>query len=184
MSSLADDLQAITLHQVVSDTAEYRLRLLYRWYSKTFATPLHLVPSLPLVDILVAFWESKYEEMNEVELEEERKRVIETDDERRARLVSEDVNHVEDDAFAAAIEEQARQESKVKKIEDIKVPEDRAIRATAKVPEPSLPTPEEIKNLGPLPESVSIKFADTNFFDELIEKLDDADEDRQSSRKP
>lgn len=106
--SLADDLQAIAFHDVVVDTQEYRLRLLYRWYSKTFATPLHLVPSIPLTDVLVAFWETRYEEMDEPDLEEERKKIIETEEERIARLIQEDADRVEADAFVAQVEASAR----------------------------------------------------------------------------
>lgn len=183
MSSLADDLRAITLHELVADTPEYRLRLLYRWYSKTFATPLHLVPSLPLTEVLVAFWETKYEEMNDIELEDERKKVVETEDERRARLEAEDAHEVETDAFVLAIEEQAKAAA-AKKVADVKVPEQPAIRASNKVLEPQLPGLDDLKKIGPLPESVSIKFTDTSAFDDLVEKLDYTDEDRQSSRKP
>ena len=40
-----------------SPSAEFSFRKLFRWYSKTFATPLHMVEKLPLYDILQAYYE-------------------------------------------------------------------------------------------------------------------------------
>lgn len=50
----------------------YLMRQIHRWYSKTFHTPLHEVDALPEEDVLRAWWEERYEEMNEEELEAER----------------------------------------------------------------------------------------------------------------
>lgn len=44
---------------------EYFLRKVFRWYSATYATPLHVVDELPLHDILQNFWENHYESMLE-----------------------------------------------------------------------------------------------------------------------
>jgi hypothetical protein len=51
---------------------EYALRRIFRWYSKTFYTALHVVETLPLEDILRAWWEQKYEDMTPEEIEAER----------------------------------------------------------------------------------------------------------------
>jgi hypothetical protein len=40
--------------------AEYRLRQIFRWYSKTFHTPLDEVAALPLVDVLQHYYDSSY----------------------------------------------------------------------------------------------------------------------------
>jgi hypothetical protein len=48
---------------------EYRFRKIFRWYSETFSTPLHLVDTLPLEDVVRAWCENEYEEMTDEELE-------------------------------------------------------------------------------------------------------------------
>jgi len=72
------------------DDTEYILRYIFRWYSKTFATPLHLVEELPLEDVLTAYYESKYEEMKEPELDMEKASLLETEEEKASRLRQED----------------------------------------------------------------------------------------------
>lgn len=47
---------------------DYSLRRIFRTYSKRFATPLHLVETLPLSDVLQHYFESEFEEMDEDEL--------------------------------------------------------------------------------------------------------------------
>ena len=47
------------LESVVNPDSEYYLRFMFRWYSKTFHTPLHMVPDLPLVEVLTAYYEGR-----------------------------------------------------------------------------------------------------------------------------
>jgi hypothetical protein len=56
---------------------DYPVRRIFRWYSKAFHTPLHLVEELPLYDVLLAYWEEQFEALNERELEMEREAAIE-----------------------------------------------------------------------------------------------------------
>jgi len=60
-------LQILALKEVTSETpsADFQLRSIFRWYSKTFHTPLHVVYTLPEYDILQAYYEDIYEELNE-----------------------------------------------------------------------------------------------------------------------
>ena len=81
------------------DEQEYVFRYIFRWYSKTFATPLHLVEELPIEDVLTAYYETKYEDMKEPELDMEKASLLETDEEKTARLRKED----EDRAIEADI---------------------------------------------------------------------------------
>jgi hypothetical protein len=53
-----------------SDT-EYTLGRIFRWYSKTFHTPLHEVDDLPLYDVILAYWHEKYEGFEPDALDEE-----------------------------------------------------------------------------------------------------------------
>jgi hypothetical protein len=66
----------------VSDP-DFFQRHVMRWYSKTFFTPLDQVEQLPLVDILRAFFEERYENMKEEDLEQERADLLKTDEDRQ-----------------------------------------------------------------------------------------------------
>lgn len=164
--ALAEELQLLAFHAVATDTNEYRLRFLMRWYSKTFATPLHLVPSIPLIHVLQAFWEEKYESLDEDELEEERLRLLETEDQRRVRLVKEDAERVESEAFFAAVNAQAV----AKKLEEVNIPSQLPVKTKERQPEPELSAPTERPPRAE--ETVSLKFVPTDFFDELVDSLE------------
>ncbi len=64
----------------IKEDAEYSVRHIFRWYSKTFYTPLDHVARLPLQDVMRAFWEEKYEALDEDELEEVRVQALKTDE--------------------------------------------------------------------------------------------------------
>lgn len=182
--SLAEDLQIIALREVLADTNEYRLRWLFRWYSKTFSTPLSSVKEIPLTDILQAFWETTYEAMEPEAIEDERQRLLETAEQRRDRILREDAERSEADRFAEEIEAQAKRAPQ--KIEDLQVKEPQVVKTREKIKEIELPDPKKPPVMPTeLPENVSIKFMPTNFFDELADKLDGLeipDDDPQSSR--
>jgi len=165
---LAEQIKLIAFSEIRNETSESRLRHVYRWYSKTFATPLHLVPSLPFVDILTAFFEEQFENMSTEEMEDERKILIETEGQRLARIVEAESNRNSDSDFHKAIEEQA------KKLETTTLPKQETIRPVAslkikELPEAKLPDPE------PIPPDVTVKFVDDKFFDDLMERIDSED---------
>lgn len=58
-----DDIRLIALASVLTDSSEYGLRHIFRWYSTTFCTPLHIVEDLPLVEVLQHWHESEYEKL-------------------------------------------------------------------------------------------------------------------------
>ena len=60
-------IQIIALKEVLSDkqSQDFQLRSIFRWYSKTFHTPLHIVEELPEFDILQAYFEDQYEQLNQ-----------------------------------------------------------------------------------------------------------------------
>ena len=89
------------------DVEAHFLRNVFRWYSKEFHTPLHTVIELPLVDIMLHYYESQYENMEEPQLEAERVRLTETEKDREARERAEKEDSEE---VAALIEEIAQQE--------------------------------------------------------------------------
>lgn len=68
---LVEAIRLISLRLVVNSQSrksedvdpDYELRKIFRWYSKTFCTPLDRVEELPIVDILSAYFEETYEEL-------------------------------------------------------------------------------------------------------------------------
>ncbi len=168
--ALVDDIQILAFHDVFVDDQEYRLRHLQRWYSRRFHTPLHLVPTLPLADILQAFWEVHYEEMDDTDRAEERQRLIETREARSARLAQEARDSQATESLLAQMGEEAKT---TKKIVDLKIPEQVPVKTRERIPEvglPSVPPPDLPERL---PENISMKFEAPNFFDDLMDSIDD-----------
>lgn len=62
-------IQILALKEVISKepSADFGFRSVARWYSKTFATPLDRVYSLPTLDVLQAYYEDRYEELSNSE---------------------------------------------------------------------------------------------------------------------
>lgn len=83
---------------------DYNLRFIFRWYSKTFHTPLHEVDALPLEGVIRAFFEEKYEGMDEDDREEEIRALTESEEERGQRLTQEEQQKFTDKVFQEAIE--------------------------------------------------------------------------------
>jgi len=92
---------------------EFLLRHVFRWYSKTFSTPLHLVEDLPLEDVLMAYWEDKYEIMEDEALDEEVCAVAEDPAETTKRQRNEDM--AEADVFEMMEEETASMKRTINK---------------------------------------------------------------------
>lgn len=95
----------------------YRLRQIFRWYSREFSTPLHEVEDLPLVQVLTHYFESMYEELGEADgpaavaaTEREELLLRETLAERKARESQEAVEDVEADAFEREVREEVKRQ--------------------------------------------------------------------------
>lgn len=108
-------LQLKALRNVMCDSSDrdYHLRYIFRWYSKTFFTPLHEVHALPVVDVLTAYFEERFEGFNEEELNQEKIRLIETEQERKEREAREAADRALEEEFVKQTEmaEQQRLES-------------------------------------------------------------------------
>ena len=61
-------------------------RRVSRWYSKTFATPLHLVDDLPRLDVLQAYYEDLYENLEDDKLHLELEELLKPVDELQKAL--------------------------------------------------------------------------------------------------
>ncbi len=109
-------IRAIALRNVLkADSEDFLIRKVFRSYSKTFHTPLYLVESLPLQDVLLAFFEDLFESMEKADLENERLDIIETDEELRARQKAEDADEAEMHLLAVeAINEEKADLGKIK----------------------------------------------------------------------
>ena len=60
----------------------FQLREIFRWYSQRFHTPLHTVEELPLEDVLTAYYETTFAEMEEEELERYVRESLKTEEDR------------------------------------------------------------------------------------------------------
>lgn len=86
------------------------LRRIFRWYSKTFYTPLKDVEDMPVVEVLEAYYEELYDKMEEADLKQEMIRLSMTEEEWTKKLIDEEQEEL---AFMQAVQSK-------KKIEDIK----------------------------------------------------------------
>jgi hypothetical protein len=142
-------LQLIALRNVLKPNEEYNLRYIFRWYSKTFSTPLHMVEDLDLDDILLAFFEERYERMTSDERLEERDNLLEDGDARKARETAEEAEKIaEAELMKMSVEqnvkkvaEKAAMQKAVEPLGLAKLPETEDQRVAPPVPPPD----EEIK---------------------------------------
>ena len=106
------------LRGAVKPTAEDYLKKVFRWNSKTFATPLHQVGDLPLDDVLGAYFEEQFADMGQEELEAEIRLVTEDADEREARERADISKNMDDEKFLEMSKKAAAQRKIVKKMEE------------------------------------------------------------------
>lgn len=113
-------LQVLALREVIKKepSPAYRMRQIFRWYSETFHTPLHLVEELPLFDIMRHYYEANYEKLKEdpVGLQEELIELSQNDEEAAAAKAKKDKEDFENWTFERDAEQEAKyqQAAKVK----------------------------------------------------------------------
>lgn len=148
-------LRLVAMRNVLSKDPpqDYTHRYINRWYSVKFNTPLHVVDTLPRHEVLLAYYESIYFEMNEGGPEQEQ--ALNTEIQNLINpvdLTKEEAARVEDYLFEKKIEEEA------KKTKDNPVK-----------PRPKMVVgPIDLDEEGP----VSLNFADINKLD-LLEGTDE-----------
>lgn len=117
MADSLRDLRLLALRAVLKPTKdpEYNLRRIFRWYSRTFNTPLHVVADLPLDDILQNYYEVTYEDLvSEAEtkspqfLDIEIAELTETDADKIIRHRHEAEDELDNAKFMAKVEEGER----------------------------------------------------------------------------
>lgn len=140
------------------------LRHIFRWYSREFHTALHIVEELPLEDILVAFYESTYEDMSEDEKQKEIAELLETPEDRRKRLRAQDEERAEAFEFArfTAAEEQKKEEQRRLADLEVKQKPGFAVREAPQSTLPAAPKPKEGEKLQP---GIEMKFVTADEFE-------------------
>lgn len=105
--SLSKALRILALKSVLDPDVDYYYRKIFRWYSKEFHTPLHIVDDLPLEDVLQAYYESRYEDVNNdddsTKLMDELQELTETEKERLRREMEGDSKKVADDDYLSKV---------------------------------------------------------------------------------
>lgn len=102
---------------IKGDSPDYALRKVFRWYSKTFHTPLHEVEDLPTEYVLQTYWESQYEELEDQKIDQEVVELTKTDEERKAEDRAWDEQQAEEVEFARMVGEK---KPPAPKMEDLK----------------------------------------------------------------
>lgn len=137
-------IRLVAMQAVAECSPEYQLRSVMRWWSREFHTPLAEVYEIPLENILLDYYECKYEEMDDSQRHYEIGELLKTKEQITKAKVAEDKAEVEDEAYLRKVMEEAK-----------KVP----IEEPKKV-EP--PPPE-------LPE-ISMDFSEQQSFEEALEQ--------------
>jgi hypothetical protein len=86
------------------DAQWYRLT---RWYSKTFATPLHEVDNLPKLDLIRAWFNERYENLDDAELHKELQEVLNPEEPLQKSL-----HQTQDDAAVDKLMEKVKAQNK------------------------------------------------------------------------
>ena len=110
----AIQLQALLAVIKPDDAAE--TRKIVRWFSKTFHTPIAQVEEMPFEDVLQVYYEEKFEEMSEDDLEKVKTELLESPLEKATRLKAEDAERADADLFAKLVEAEEKTK-KAKKTE-------------------------------------------------------------------
>lgn len=166
-------ISVIALRGVLTDDAEYRLRKIFRWYSRTFATPLHEVEDLPVEDVLLAYFETSFEDMKAEEIKEQIRLLTETNEERIAREKAEEeqtTREMTDEEFLRQAEAQAR-EKKLRKEKKAKEDAQLLSNLLEEPVAPVEPKPEPPAMPEPVEPEIDRTFESSNLLDEALPDL-------------
>lgn len=159
-----DSIRIRALRAVWKPNAESIIRRIFRWYSREFSTPLHLVDMLPLDFVLMHWFEDQYEKLEVEEKHNLAIYLLETPDERRRRELEE--KKADEDFFLAAKLQAENSKSKKILLDKLKELKDK-VKNIKKVEVPPSPVVA-----GEADEIITISYSDTN--------LNNTDEDEDS----
>lgn len=150
------------LKAILKPDSDYFIRKVYRWYSKTFHTPLLEAIDIPFEEVLVHYFECRYEDMDEEEREEELRLALMTEEQKKEQQEADEAERLSEYQFLKMSEEINK-----KKAATSKLPEQ-----VSKLTEIIDKTSEAIKNEmtsdpEELPPEIDMNF-DQESFDRLI----------------
>lgn len=143
----------LALKAVLFPDENYYLRRVFRWYSRTYHTPLHIVPDLPLEDILEAYYEHVYEEVvaedEPGKIEQAIRELIETEEERIKREMEEESQDIVTEDFLRKVmaEEEIKRRKKAGSIEEIDKTQKPALTTDSANKAPIAPDLDELPDI-------------------------------------
>jgi hypothetical protein len=155
-------IKILCLGSVLNPDEEYELRRIFRFYSAKFNTPLHLVPELPLEEILTAYFESEFEGMAEDKISSLAFELTETREEKSRKSLEEERRAVEDYEFLKRIEIEGKKgKDPLSKAADNLIEATKVLSESIKAFKPSKEAelPKDVDQ-NTLPPDVSISFTD------------------------
>lgn len=150
-------IKAKALRSVLKPDLDYVIRHIYRWYSKTFFTPLEEAYDLPLEEILLHYYECHFESMDHEGQIEAIGEVLESEQDRREQARRDDAQIVDDIEFAKVAASLLPKKKKPAAV--IGDPEDKPLLANRAPEPPPLPTSMVKTNDFGLPD-ISMTFDD------------------------
>lgn len=167
-------IKAKALHSVLKPNTDYHLRRIFRWYSKTFHTPLQEVFDIPIEYVLQEYFEERYENMEDHELDLILQELIETDEQRKQRLSKDEQDKKTEDELLQ-MSKKANQEAVQKKAKDLqnakaiinKLPK-QIHKLSKAVKEVSESIKEDMKTDPEVAPDIDIKFEDDAEFERLL----------------
>lgn len=150
--------------------SEAHFRAICRWYSITFHTPLHLVEELPEDDVLVAYYEKTYEDMEDQEREDLLKALLETPEEKKRKALAKDIENAEAFEFSRRLAAEEKARVAKEKLAEVKPVERKpSMLSAADRRESRLPQEKPAVPFEKLEPDVSIKFVDSLDFERELE---------------
>lgn len=159
-------IQILAAEAVKNGTPEYFERYMLRWFSKTFHTPYTLVKGMEFEEILQAFYEEHYASLEAEKFEQETSYLLETSEERAARIKAEEDEELMLERMVSRADEQNR------KLEQVVQPDSKPMLPQMAIPKDSA-LPELSQNLKDLIKpDVEMKFVGEEELTRLIESID------------
>lgn len=127
-------LRILALKEALSEepSYDYFIRKVFRWYSKTFSTPLHQVADLPLFDVMQAYYEDIYsnlaDEKDTPEFHEQLSNLSKTEAELEKDKLEKDRTEAEDYMFAKSAENDNKKSAEKAALQKKKIAEDKIRR--------------------------------------------------------
>lgn len=90
-----NNLKIMAMYSVIEEPSEYNIRYIFRWFSREFSTPLHVVETLPLEDVLTHYYECLYEDQSSEDRQATIDRLLMTPEQLAARRRAEDAEDAE-----------------------------------------------------------------------------------------